>query len=129
MLAAHRVPPQLLGIVPANADGFGDPAKALHAFFELQVESLQAVFFELNEQLGMKAVRFWRRTIVPSRKRSINRPHEIVFNAEELFGGMCFSLSLAYGIFVNTHQKARRAFAQLAGPFDPEDGTGLSLKL
>lgn len=58
VLAAHRVPPQLLGIVPANTGGFGDPAKALDAFFELELEPLQSVFLELNDQLGADVVRF-----------------------------------------------------------------------
>ncbi|SNS20027.1 phage portal protein, PBSX family [Sphingomonas laterariae] len=61
VLAAHRVPPQLLGIVPANAGGFGDPAKALDGFFELEIEPLQAVFLDLNDQLGVEAVRFRER--------------------------------------------------------------------
>lgn len=57
VLAAHRVPPQLLGIVPANAGGFGDVTKATDAFFELEIEPLQAVFLELNDRLGIEAVR------------------------------------------------------------------------
>jgi PBSX family phage portal protein len=61
VLAAHRVPPQLLGIIPANAGGFGDPAKALDSFFELEVEPLQSVFLELNDQLGFQALRFRER--------------------------------------------------------------------
>jgi len=61
VLAAHRVPPQLLGIIPANAGGFGDPAKALDSFFELEIEPLQSVFLELNDQLGFEAVRFRQR--------------------------------------------------------------------
>jgi PBSX family phage portal protein len=58
VLAAHRVPPQLLGIVPANAGGFGDVTKATDAFYELEIEPLQSVFLELNNQLGFEAVRF-----------------------------------------------------------------------
>lgn len=58
VLAAHRVPPQLLGIIPANAGGFGDPAKALDSFHELEIEPLQSVFLELNDSLGFEAVRF-----------------------------------------------------------------------
>jgi PBSX family phage portal protein len=58
VLAAHRVPPQLLGIIPANAGGFGDPAKALDSFFELEIEPLQSVFMELNEMVGKEVVRF-----------------------------------------------------------------------
>ena len=61
VLAAHRVPPQLLGIIPANAGGFGDPGKALDSFFELEIEPLQSVFLELNDQLGFEAVRFIKR--------------------------------------------------------------------
>jgi len=61
VLAAHRVPPQLLGIIPANAGGFGDPAKALDSFFELEIGPLQSVFLELNDQLGFEAVQFRER--------------------------------------------------------------------
>lgn len=61
VLAAHRVPPQLLGIIPANAGGFGDPAKALDSFHELEIEPLQSVFLELNEVLGVSAIRFRER--------------------------------------------------------------------
>lgn len=61
VLAAHRVPPQLLGIIPANAGGFGDPAKALDSFFELEIVPLQSVFLELNDKLGFEAVRFSQR--------------------------------------------------------------------
>jgi PBSX family phage portal protein len=61
VLAAHRVPPQLLGIIPANAGGFGDPAKALDAFHELEMEPLQSVFLELNDVLGVEAIRFRER--------------------------------------------------------------------
>lgn len=61
ILAAHRVPPQLLGIVPANAGGFGDVTKATDAFFELEIEPLQSVFLELNDMVGFEAVRFAER--------------------------------------------------------------------
>lgn len=61
VLAAHRVPPQLLGIIPANSGGFGDPGKALDSFFEIEIEPLQSVFLELNDQLGFEAVRFMER--------------------------------------------------------------------
>lgn len=61
VLAAHRVPPQLLGIVPANAGGFGDVTKATDAFFELEIEPLQSVFLEINDQLGVNAIQFRER--------------------------------------------------------------------
>lgn len=63
VLAAHRVPPQLLGIVPANAGGFGDVTKATDAFFELEIEPLQSVFLELNEVVGEEVVRFRGRAV------------------------------------------------------------------
>ena len=58
VLAAHRTPPQLLGIVPANAGGFGAPGDAAAVFFRHEIEPLQAVFLELNDWLGVEAVRF-----------------------------------------------------------------------
>ena len=58
MLAAHRVPPQLLGVVPTNSGGFGDVAKATDVFFENEIEPLQGRFLELNEWLGVEAVAF-----------------------------------------------------------------------
>ena len=58
VMAAHRVPPQLLGIVPAQGSAFGNPTDATAMFFELEIEPLQAVFLELNERLGIEAVRF-----------------------------------------------------------------------
>jgi PBSX family phage portal protein len=59
VLASHRVPPQLLGIVPANAGGFGDITKAKEAFFDLEIEPLQGEFLQINEWLGVPAVG-WR---------------------------------------------------------------------
>lgn len=58
VLAAHRVPPQLLGIVPANAGGFGDITKATDAFVRLEVNPLKRKLLALNEKVGEEAVRF-----------------------------------------------------------------------
>lgn len=58
MLAAHRVPPQLLGVVPANAGGFGDVEKAARIFFRNEIVALQQRFLELNDWLGAIAVQF-----------------------------------------------------------------------
>lgn len=62
VLAAHRVPPQLLGIVPANAGGFGSVTDARDALFELEIEPLQAVFLDVNARVGVEAVRFRERS-------------------------------------------------------------------
>ncbi len=58
LLAAHRVPPALLGIVPSNAGGFGDVEKARNAFFELEIQPLQARLRYLNDTLGEEVFRF-----------------------------------------------------------------------
>lgn len=58
VMAAHRVPPQLLGIVPAQGSAFGSPTDATAMFFELEIAPLQAAFLDINERLGVEAVRF-----------------------------------------------------------------------
>jgi PBSX family phage portal protein len=58
MLAAHRVPPNLIAVVPANPGGFGDVSKAVQAFMEIEIEPLQSKFLELNDWLGLEAVGF-----------------------------------------------------------------------
>jgi PBSX family phage portal protein len=63
VLAAHRVPPQLLGIVPTNAGGFGKVTDAVNAFFELEIQPLQREFEAINDWLGAEAVR-WRERVV-----------------------------------------------------------------
>jgi len=57
-LAAHRVPPQLIGVIPANTGGFGDIAKAAAVFARNEVEPLQARMLELNDWVGEEVVRF-----------------------------------------------------------------------
>ncbi|CAG2150288.1 phage portal protein [Cupriavidus plantarum] len=57
-LAAHRVPPQLMGIIPHNTGGFGDAAQAALAFARNEVKPLQDRLMELNDWLGAPVVRF-----------------------------------------------------------------------
>ena len=57
-LAAHRVPPQLLGIIPANTGGFGNPTDSARVFARNELEPLQARFQEVNEWLGQDVLRF-----------------------------------------------------------------------
>ncbi|MDA5192814.1 phage portal protein [Govanella unica] len=56
VLAAHRVPPQLLGIVPTNAGGFGKVTEAVDAFYELEIQPLMREFEAMNDWLGEAAV-------------------------------------------------------------------------
>jgi hypothetical protein len=66
VLAAHRTPPQLVGIVPINNAGFGNVVDAKDVFFELEIVPLQARLLELNDWLGVEAVKF--KPFVPSAK-------------------------------------------------------------
>lgn len=57
-LAAHRVPPQLMGIVPNNTGGFGDAEKAAKVMYANEIKPLQARLMELNDWIGEEVIRF-----------------------------------------------------------------------
>ena len=57
VMAAHRVPPQLLGIVPAQGSAFGNPTDATAMFRALEIWPLWCAMLEINDWLGMGAVR------------------------------------------------------------------------
>ncbi|MDQ8022171.1 MAG: phage portal protein [Moraxellaceae bacterium] len=57
-LAAHRVPPQLMGIVPNNTGGFGDVEKAAAVFATNEIKPLQARMRSVNTWAGEEIVRF-----------------------------------------------------------------------
>lgn len=57
-LAGHRVPPQLMGIIPSNTGGFGDTEKAARVFASNELEPLQERMKELNELTGEEVIRF-----------------------------------------------------------------------
>lgn len=58
MLAAHRVPPQLMGILPQNTGGFGDVEKAAKVFVRNELMPLQAKMKQLNDWCGQEVFRF-----------------------------------------------------------------------
>lgn len=58
MLAIHRVPPALMGIVPKSAGGFGDAATVAKVFAMNEVKPLQQTFLDVNERLGMNIFQF-----------------------------------------------------------------------
>lgn len=58
VLAAHRVPPQLLGLPPGNVGGFGDVEKAARVFARNELLPLQTRFLRINEWIGDEVVRF-----------------------------------------------------------------------
>lgn len=60
MLCAHRVPPQLIGVVPKNTAGFGNVKDAAAMFYEMEIVPIQERMREVNAWLGTEAVRFER---------------------------------------------------------------------
>ena len=58
VLAAHRMPPVLIGIVPKSAGGFGDIAKAADVYHRTEVEPIQRALLRLNVWAGEEVVRF-----------------------------------------------------------------------
>lgn len=58
ILAAHRVPPQLMGIIPTNNGGFGDVEKAGKVFFINEIKPLQQRLEEVNNWLGRTVISF-----------------------------------------------------------------------
>ncbi len=57
-LATHRVPPQLMGIIPSNNGGFGDVEEAAMVFARNEVKPLQDRLLAINEWVGEEVVRF-----------------------------------------------------------------------
>lgn len=48
LLAAHRIPPQLVGVVPGNTGGFGAVVPAAEVFARNEIVPLQSRFRELD---------------------------------------------------------------------------------
>lgn len=58
LLSAHRVPPQMMGIIPDNAGGFGDVEKAAQVFVRNELMPLQERMKEINNWLGLILINF-----------------------------------------------------------------------
>lgn len=58
VLAAHRVPPQLLGVVPENTGGFGGVIPAASVFVRNELQPLMQRMAALNDQIGAEVIRF-----------------------------------------------------------------------
>jgi capsid portal protein len=59
MLAALRIPPQLIGIGPQNAGGFGSIKVAAQNWAMNKLQPIQARLQQVNEWLGEEVIR-WR---------------------------------------------------------------------
>ena len=57
-LAAHRIPPQLLGIIPENNGGFGDAKTADELVYANEIVPLQEQMMELNDFVGEEIIQF-----------------------------------------------------------------------
>ncbi|WP_114089806.1 phage portal protein [Thalassospira profundimaris] len=58
ILAAHRVPPQLLGVVPVNAGGFGSIQDAAEVFHNNEIRPVMAALEGLNDMIEEKVIGF-----------------------------------------------------------------------
>lgn len=58
MMAAHRVPPQMMGIMPSNVGGFSDVEKASRVFVRNELMPLQKRLQELNNWLDTPIITF-----------------------------------------------------------------------
>lgn len=57
-LSVHRVPPQLMGLIPNNTGGFGSVTDASEVFVRNELVPLQERMRELNDWLGIEVIRF-----------------------------------------------------------------------
>ena len=58
LLSAHRVPPQMMGIIPDNTGGFGDVEKAATVFVRNELTPLQERMKQINEWIGLETIAF-----------------------------------------------------------------------
>lgn len=58
LLAAHRVPPQMIGVIPVNAGGFGDVEKTTKIYIQNEIVPLQKRLMGLNDRFGVKVIDF-----------------------------------------------------------------------
>lgn len=63
ILAAHRVPPQLMGVMPNVTGGFGAVKPVAEVFVKNELEPLQMRFAELNDWIGEDVMRFGEYTL------------------------------------------------------------------
>ncbi|MXF04500.1 phage portal protein [Escherichia coli] len=58
ILAAHRIPPQLMGIMPNESSGFGDVEKAARVFAINELHPVMTALEYVNEWLGIPVLKF-----------------------------------------------------------------------
>lgn len=58
LMSAHRVPPQMMGMMPNNTGGFGDVVKAAEVFVRNELIPLQERMMEINMWVGLPVMKF-----------------------------------------------------------------------
>lgn len=58
VLASLRIPPQLMGIVPQNAGGFGSIKEAAQIYAENELAPIQTRMTQLNDWMGEEVLKF-----------------------------------------------------------------------
>ncbi len=58
LLAAHRVPPQLIGIIPLNNAGFGKVDEARDVFYETEIVPIVKRMRRMNDWFGVRLLSF-----------------------------------------------------------------------
>jgi capsid portal protein len=58
MMAAHRLPPQMMGIIPNNTGGFGDVEKTSRVFVRNELILLKEHLEELNSWFEYDLIKF-----------------------------------------------------------------------
>lgn len=66
MMVAHRVPPQMMGIMPSNVEGGGDVENASCVYLRNKLITRQKQPEGLNEWLGEKIMNFEKYQLTPS---------------------------------------------------------------
>lgn len=66
VLASLRIPPQLMGIVPQNAGGFGSIREATQIYAANELEPIQTRMGQLNDWLGEEVMRFKPYELAPA---------------------------------------------------------------
>lgn len=58
VMAIHRVPVEVMGVIPSNVGGFGDPVKAVTVFARNEITYLQTKLAMINVITGMELLTF-----------------------------------------------------------------------
>ncbi|EGZ44643.1 phage portal protein [Neisseria wadsworthii] len=58
MLAIHRIPPALMGIVPKAAGGLGDAMTVAKVFAKNEVAPMHQTFLDVNDRIGLEVFKF-----------------------------------------------------------------------